>query len=73
MTDTKMLQAIASSVSLIRSDIKSLDEKLTKRIDDLDEKLTDRLDSQGASLAYLEDDAPTIKDFNNLKIARLCV
>lgn len=69
MTDTKMLQAIASSISLVREDIKRLDNK----IDNLDKKLSDKIDKVdarvtklGLNLAQLEDDAPTRAEHNHL-------
>lgn len=40
---------------------------MDKKMDDGFKKINDRLDAQGKSLAYLEDDSPTIKDFNKLE------
>lgn len=67
MTDTKMLQAIADRIA-------SMDRKMDTGFKEIKDEMRNgfknvngRLDSQGASLAYLEDDAPTIKDFNNFK------
>ena len=81
MTDTKMLQILVSGQASIRKEIKSLDLKLTKRIDKLDLKLTKRIDSLekkvdkngeridkiGASVAFLEDDAPTRTEHDKLE------
>lgn len=79
MNDTqKMFQTIINGQSAFRQEVfgkfdklekkvDKLDEKLTKRIDDLDNKLTNRIDSLGKQLAYLEDDAPTRDEFNELE------
>lgn len=68
--DTKLLQAIINGQ-------KALEERLSEKIDRVDKKVDEngrkldkvnkRLDMQGTQLAYLEDDAPTIKEFNRLK------
>jgi len=42
-------------------------DKLEKRIDDAEKRLTARIDNIGASVAYLEDDSPTIRDFYKLE------
>lgn len=55
MSDTKILQSLLEGQSLIRKDIKEVKESLTERIDKL-----------GLQIASLEDDAPTIKEFDNL-------
>ncbi len=44
-----------------------LDNKLSTKIDTLDEKLTKRLDRIGGQVAFLEDDAPTRMEFNQLE------
>lgn len=67
--DTKLLQAIIDGQ-------KGLETRLTERIDKLEKKVdghTERLDRIGGQLAYLEDDAPTIKEFNQRrrKVTRL--
>lgn len=67
MADNKMLQAILDRVSLVDRKVDGGFKKVNKRIDDLDIKLTKRIDRLGEDIAYLEDDAPTIKDFNNLE------
>ncbi len=63
MPDTKMLQILIDGQTSIKEELK----KGFKEVKEQLKKVNDRLDSQGTSLAYLEDDAPTIKDFNNLK------
>ena len=50
-----MLQSILDNVVTIKNDVKSLDQKLTKRIDTL-----------GKDLAILDDDAPTREEFDIL-------
>ena len=62
MSDTKMLQAILDNVVTLKSDVKALDQKLTKRIDKLDRKLTRRIDTLGEELAVLDDDAQQEKN-----------
>lgn len=59
MSDTKMLQAIADSLALLRREMNDGFKFVHKRIDNLDKKLTKRIDKLGESLAYLEDDAVT--------------
>jgi len=61
-----MLQSILDNVVTIKNDVKSLDQKLTKRIDTLDQKLTKRIDTLGKDLAILDDDAPTREEFDIL-------
>ena len=56
MSDTKILQSILDGQVLIRGDIKEVKETLTNRIDKL-----------GLQIANLEDDSPTIKEFDNLE------
>ena len=55
MSNTKILQSILDGQVLIRKDIKEVKEVLTKRIDKL-----------GMQLASLEDDSPTIEEFDLL-------
>ncbi len=62
MTDTKVLQSILDNVITIKNDIKALDKKLSNKIDKVDK----RVDKLGKSLAYLEDDAPTREEHDNL-------
>ena len=74
----KMLQAIINGQSTFRQEVLSridkLDSKLGGRIDGLegridqvDKNLTGRIDNLGKQLAYLEDDAPTREEYNNLE------
>lgn len=79
MNDTQtMFQAIINGQSTFRQEVLSkidkLDSKLEGRIDGLEGKidkveknLTVRIDRLGKQLAYLEDDTPTRKEFDNLE------
>jgi len=78
--DTKMLQAIINGQKALEErlseKIDKVDKKvgvLEKKIDEGFEKVNRRLDKQGAQLAYLEDDAPTIREFDKLgkRVAKL--
>lgn len=78
MDDTqKMLQAVIHGQNTLKQElvgrIDKLDKKLTGRVDGLEVKidrveknLTERIDKIGMQLAYLEDDAPTREEFDNL-------
>lgn len=59
MNDTKMLQAIADSISLLRKEIhdglKDVNERMNKGF----KEVNNRIDKLGKSLAYMEDDAVT--------------
>lgn len=62
-----MLQMVLDGQSTIRKDIKNLDDKLTNQINTVDTKLTKRIDKLGLQIANLEDDAPTIEEFDKLE------
>lgn len=79
--NTKMLRTIINGQSAFRQEVLSkidkLDKKLTDRIggvetnlsrkiDQVEKNLTGRIDKLGKQLAYLEDDAPTREEFDNL-------
>lgn len=66
MTDnsTKMLQKVLEGQTAIRKDIKKIDLK----IDGVEERLTKRIDKIGLQVANLEDDAPTIEEFDKLEV-----
>lgn len=78
MDDTqKMLQVIINGQSSFRQEvlgrIDKLEQRLDGKIDSLDKKvdrveanLTRRIDKIGKQLAYLEDDAPTREEFDQL-------
>jgi len=58
-----MLQAILEKIVLIQNSINKLETKL----DEVEKRLTERIDRIGSTVAYLEDDAPTIRQFNKLE------
>lgn len=74
--DTKLLQAIIDGQKALEQRLSEKIDKVEKKVNEngnrLD-KVNERLDLQGSQLAYLEDDAPTIKEFNRLerKVAKL--
>lgn len=61
--DTKMLQLLVDGQRQIRQDIKQLE----KKVDDGFQKTTIRIDKLGMQLAELEDDAPTMEEFEDLE------
>lgn len=77
----KMLQAIINGQSTLKQELLSKIDKVDQKVDKLGEKvggldrkidgvekrLTERLNKIGRQLAYLEDDAPTRDEFNNLE------
>jgi hypothetical protein len=63
MSDTKMLQLLLDGQTKIRKDVKEVKEAVIK----VDEKLTKRMDNLGLQIANLEDDAPTIEEFEGLE------
>lgn len=63
MSDTKILQSILDGQSSIRKDIKEVKEELKKT----ETKLTKRIDTLGLQIANLEDDAPTVDEFDKLE------
>ena len=62
-----MLQTVIDGQSAIREEMRGGFDKVNKKIDKVEKKLTKRLDTMGSQLAALEDDAPTIKEFDDLK------
>ncbi len=74
MSDTKMLQAIIDGQKAIkeelRADIEKISEKVDKGFKNVNKRIdetNERLDKIGKSVAYLEDDAPTVREFDNLE------
>ena len=70
MSDTKILQAIVDGQASIREEIRDMEKRLTKKIDHVAEgvdKNGERIDKLGKQLAYLEDDAPTVREFHRLE------
>lgn len=62
MADNKVLQAILDGVNRISEDLKGFKVEVYKRFDKVDK----RIDNLGEQIAQLEDDAPTIKEFDGL-------
>jgi tetrahydromethanopterin S-methyltransferase subunit G len=62
MSDTKMIQAILDRVVVIDKKVTSTEKQTKKGF----QNVTSRLDKIGKSVAYLEDDTPTIDEFNKL-------
>ena len=63
MSDTKMLQSVLDKVTSID---KKVDDGFTKVWDEF-KKVNKRLDVIGADVAQLQDDTPTIEEFDDLK------
>ena len=70
----KMLRAIINGQSAMKQEVLGKIDKVDKKVDQLGEKLnavekglTHRIDKLGKQLAYLEDDAPTREEFDNLE------
>lgn len=59
MADNKILQAILDGQVSIREDIKRVERKV--------EENGQRIDKLGLQVAHLEDDAPTIEEFDHLE------
>lgn len=62
MPDTKILQAILDGQTSIRGDIKRVEKKMNEGF----ESVKQRLDTIGLNVANLEDDTPTVEEFDNL-------
>lgn len=74
MSDNKMLQAILDGQRAIREelrgDIKKVERNLAQLIRKNEKHIRkngERLDKIGKAVAYFEDDAPTIEDFDDLE------
>lgn len=63
MDSTKTLQAILDGQKMIRDDIKEVKNNLQGT----EERLTKRIDILGLQIANVEDDAPTIEEFDKLE------
>lgn len=74
MDDTKkMLRMLINGQSLMKSElltkIDGVKKELSSEMKGSEVRLTKRIDKLGKSLAYLEDDAPTREEFDELKKA----
>lgn len=67
--DTKVLQSLLDGQTLIRRDVGEVKEELKKT----EGRLTGRIGKLGLQLARLEDDAPTVEEFEDLekKVVRI--
>lgn len=63
MSDTKLLQSILNGQASIREDIK----RVEKKVDNGFEKVNTRINKLGLQISGLEDDSPTIEEFDNLE------
>ena len=63
MSDTKLLQSILNKVSSIEQQVTSLGQK----VEDGFKVVNKRVDKIGLQLANLEDDAPTVEEFDVLE------
>jgi len=63
MSDTKMLQKLIDGQVAIRKEVKEVKEAVLAT----DKKLTMRIDKLGLQIANLEDDAPTMEEFEGLE------
>ena len=70
----KMFRTIVSGQSAMKQELLSKIDGVDKKVGDLEQKVdkgfrdvNKRLDTIGKSVAYLEDDAPTIKEFDKLE------
>jgi uncharacterized phage infection (PIP) family protein YhgE len=70
----KMIRALINGQTAMKQELLTEINKVDKKVDSLKnnmregfKKVNDRLDKQGKSLAYLEDDTPTIGEFEKLE------
>lgn len=67
----KMLQAFMNSQNAfnqkIEKELRDTKNSIGVQILDTEKNLTKRIDSIGKGLAYIEEDAPTIEEFDDLK------
>lgn len=63
MSDTQLLQAILDKVSAVDKKVDGLQSEMTSGF----KKVNTRIDRLGKTLAFLEDDAPTREEFDELE------
>ena len=63
MSDTKMLQLVLDGQVSIKKEMREGFKSVDLRFDQVDK----RIDKLGLQIANLEDDAPTIEEFDNLE------
>lgn len=73
MNNSQLFRALVNSQSTMKSELLSEIKKVDKKVelvrDDLvkiEKNLTERIDKIGLQVARLEDDTPTIEDFNDV-------
>lgn len=69
MSDTKMLQALLDGQAVIRKDISTTRGDIhgvKEELKQTEGRLTARIDKLGMQIARLEDDSPTIEEFDAL-------
>ncbi len=62
-----MKSELLTKIGGLDKKIDGVEARLTTKIDKLDEKITKRIDKIGISVAELQDDAPTIEEFDKLE------
>lgn len=74
MSDTKILQAILDGQRALKEELSGKIDKVDKKVDEVKVEvkktrcdLTSRIDKLGLELARLDDDAPTIEEFDDLE------
>lgn len=63
MSDTKLLQTILDNLNLVDKKV----EEVKDEIVETRKSLTLRIDKLGLQIANLEDDAPTVEEFDSLE------
>lgn len=63
MTDSKVLQVILNGQVSIKEDLK----RMEKKVDNGFKEVNERIDNVGLTVANLEDDAPTVAEFDGLE------
>ena len=66
--ETKLGRRIDKVEEGLNRKIDDVELRLENKIDSVEKNLTSRIDQIGKQLAYLEDDAPTRQEFDDLKI-----
>ncbi|OGG12724.1 hypothetical protein A2875_02215 [Candidatus Gottesmanbacteria bacterium RIFCSPHIGHO2_01_FULL_46_14] len=69
MSDTKILQAILDGQTGLKKDIQEVRRDITEVKEEVrktEGRLTARIDIVGLQVANLEDDAPTVEEFDKL-------
>ena len=65
-----MKQEMLGEIGKVRNEVEEVGvkvDKVDKKIDGVESRLTKRIDKLGLQIAHLEDDAPTIGEFDKLE------